>query len=185
MGDLAVLEEFLAEPSEAVIGASDNVVNFPAPNIPGTEATNPVKDSPVTVNPGEKVNDAVKNAKTDKTTLEKAIQGKKDTEKLLGAAVPTLDDFPVPTGGIGLLVFLALLIVFAFKPLEKGGTRLSLIWQAILGNKTMGSDGSSSGGGQGASSYDTTPGINGTPNFTPLQPAVFKGTPYLQGGGIY
>lgn len=57
--------------------------------------------------------------------------------KVLGASVPDLDSFP--TGGVSLLIFLALFVVFAITTAPgQSMTRLQLLWASIMGNATLG-----------------------------------------------
>jgi hypothetical protein len=123
MNDLSFLEEYLAEQPAPVESSSTSIENMIAASDPD--------NSPLNVEPGEKVENAIIENKKKAGLL----QTKKNTEKVLGAAVPTLDDFPVPAGGIALLLFIALLMVFAItKPQGAADTRLKLVWGAILGN---------------------------------------------------
>lgn len=57
--------------------------------------------------------------------------------------LPNLKDVPVPSGGVGILVLIALLIVFAIAQAPgQNVSRLVLIWQALLGQASLGGDGS-------------------------------------------
>lgn len=96
----------------------------------------------------------------------KKMQPKKSTLKTLdkasgiaGNVVPDLDDFP--TGGTALLLFLILLIVFAILPApgHDGRTRLSVLWQAILGNAEL-TDSGSPQGSQSVGNVYVPPGLN-------------------------
>lgn len=135
MNDLAILEDFLAEPEAAAAekgeGISD-IIDAPG-STPNVNITKPdVIDAEIIKDKG------------GKPLINQAIDGKKKSEKILGAAVPSLDDFPVPTGGIALLVFIALLLVFAINPAPgKKETRLQLVWGAILGNYSVNGSGGS------------------------------------------
>lgn len=155
MNDLAFLEEYLAEQPAPVESSSTSIENMIAASSPD--------NSPLNVEPGEKVEDAIIENKKKAGLL----QTKKNTEKILGAAVPTLDEFPVPAGGIALLLFIALLMVFAISPAPGQGktTRLSLVWGSILGNYSL---------NQSAGGVDQTSASTGTPTFTELS--------YIQGG---
>lgn len=155
MNDLEFLEEYLAEqpaPPESSSISIDKMLSASDP-----------ENSPLNVEPGEKVENAIIENKKNAGLL----QTKKNTEKVLGAAVPTLDDFPVPTGGIALLLFISLLMVFAISPAPGQGktTRLSLLWGSILGNYSV---------NQSAGGVDQTSASTGTPPVTSLS--------YIQGG---
>lgn len=158
MNDLAFLEEYLAEPEAAAESSSSSIENMIASSKP--------EDSPLNVQPGEKVETAINENKQSGASSD-LLQTKKNTEKIMGAAVPTLDDFPVPAGGIALLLFIALLMVFAISPAPGQGktTRLSLLWGSILGNYSV---------NQSAGGVDQTSATSGTPTFTELS--------YIQGG---
>lgn len=155
MNDLAFLEEYLAEPEAAAESSSTSIDNMIAASSP--------ENSPLNVEPGEKAEAMINESKKNSGLL----QTKKNAEKVLGAAVPTLDDFPVPTGGIALLLFISLLMVFAISPAPGQGktTRLSLVWGSILGNYSL---------NQSAGGVDQTSASTGTPTFTELS--------YIQGG---
>lgn len=91
-------------------------------------------------------------------------------------SLPSLSSLPEP-GGIGLLLFLILLILFAFQQAGKTGeTRLQLLWSVISGNASLaGDDSGKSGGGDsnitgangtmtlpGGAVIPMTPGLGGT-----------------------
>lgn len=62
--------------------------------------------------------------------------------------VPSLDDMPVPSGGIALMLFLVLVCWLALiKAPGQNVTRLNLAWQALLGKARFGQAGSSGGNG--------------------------------------
>lgn len=155
MNDLAFLEEYLAEPEAQAQDSSSSIIDM--------IAVNDAENSPLNVEPGEKAEAAIQDGKKASGLL----QTKKNTEKVLGAAVPTLDDFPVPAGGIALLLFISLLMVFAISPAPGQGktTRLSLLWGSILGNYSV---------NQSAGGVDQTSASSGTPTYTQLS--------YIQGG---
>lgn len=155
MNDLAFLEEYLAEPEAQAQDSSSSIIDM--------IAVNDEENSPLNVEPGEKAEAAIQDGKKASGLL----QTKKNTEKVLGAAVPTLDDFPVPAGGIALLLFISLLMVFAISPAPGQGktTRLSLLWGSILGNYSV---------NQSAGGVDQTSASSGTPTYTQLS--------YIQGG---
>jgi hypothetical protein len=132
MNDLDILENYLAEaPPEAEESKGDIGDFFQAP------AKN---DSPVNIQAGEKVESHIEAGKKKAGSgfLNKAGQAKKKSEKTLGAIVPDVKDLPTPpTGGIGLLLFLSLLMVFAITKTDSGQTRLQLVWGAILGTQKL------------------------------------------------
>lgn len=80
--------------------------------------------------------------------VRKVADTKERATKVLGAAVPDIGEIPVPSGGIGLLLFISLLMVFAITPINgtSGATRLQLLWGTMLGNYSIGSNKSSGGG---------------------------------------
>lgn len=123
MNDLTFLEDFLAEPGivEEVKSSEESILDM---------VQKQDENTPITINPGEKAEgiiDAAKGAANG--SLDKAGNA-------LGSAVPSLKDFPKPpSGGIGLLLFISLLIVFAISQAPgQEVTRLQLLWGAILGN---------------------------------------------------
>lgn len=136
MSDQEFLEQYLATPEERQEDVKNTFFDKP---IAAPEA------SPVKVELPAKTEEEIKKGKkSPKSFLKSAGTAKKNTEKVLGAAVPSIDDVPLPpAGGIGLLLFIALLIVFAIMPAGTGGeSRLSLLWGAVLGNYTMKKGGS-------------------------------------------
>lgn len=137
MNDLDFLESYLEEPEATTQNASGPLGDFF--DKPLTDTGNAVQ-----VNPGEKVAETVNKEKnkSSRSLFKTASSAKKKTEKVLGNAVPDLDDLPKPpSGGIGLLVFISLLVVFAISPAGKSGaTRLQLIWGSMLGNNTLPND---------------------------------------------
>lgn len=140
----------------------NNVVEFP-------------KNPSVSIEKGPKVTEIIEEGKKHQSKLvEKGIKAKKKTENVLGAAVPSLDDIPIPTGGIGLLVFISLLVVFAITPVNGGSglTRLQLLWQAVLGNYTL------NGNGAGVTHESAGPQVT---NFTPVS-TVPGLSSFMQGG---
>lgn len=170
MGDLLFLEDYLAEPElvaeKSEEGLSD-ILNSPLSSPTVKE------NSPVKVNLGEKAEQSIEDAKAKsggKSILQTASGAKKNTEKVLGAAVPSIYDLPTPpTGGIGLLLFIALLMVFAITPANsEGKTRLSLLWGAILGNYSLGD---STGG---ASDTSAAPSVSVAPvNLSYIQGGIY------------
>lgn len=140
---------------------SGNVVEFP-------------KNPPVTIQKPPKVEEIIEQHKKQPNLIGKGVKVKKNTEKVLGAAVPSLDDFPVPSGGIGLLLFISLLVVFAITPVNGGSgmTRLQLLWQAVLGNYTL------NGNGAGATHTSATPQVT---NYTPVS-TIPDLSSFMQGG---
>lgn len=174
MGDLLYLEEYLAElPEEAAEAAEDKSSFLDSPQ---SQA-----GSPVNIVPGAKFEEAKANKTPDtKSTLPKLADATKKTDKALGALVPSVKDIPTPpTGGVGLLVFMALVVVFAItKAPGQDVTRLTLLWQAILGNYvyksangvTKGAKSSASNGGKtympGSGNFGTG-GLSASPSSSP------------------
>jgi ABC-type cobalt transport system substrate-binding protein len=147
MNDLEICQAYNAEPDEPQEEEKGGAIDLlKAPALPGT-------DSPVTITKGEKAEKVIDDAKKKKNFLGTASSAKKNTEKILGSTVPTLEDIPTPpSGGVGLLLFISLLVVFAITPVAgMGMTRLSLVWQALLGNYSIGGGGSSSSSGSSGS----------------------------------
>lgn len=170
MDDLQFLENYLAEPELVADKAEEGLSGVLNSPLAGPAVK---EDSPVKVNLGEKAEKSIEDAKAKnggKSLLQTASGAKKNTEKVFGAAVPTISDLPnPPTGGIGLLLFIALLMVFAITPANsEGKTRLSLLWGAILGNYSLG---------------DSTGGAADT-SAAPSASAAPVNLSYIQ-GGIY
>lgn len=173
MNDQEFLEEYLNEedPQEEVKEPSvidslkpNNVVEFP-------------KQPNVSINKGPKVTEIIEEGKKQRSNLVgKGIKAKQNSEKLLDAAVPSLDDFNVPSGGIGLLLFISLLVVFAITPVSGGSglTRLQLLWQAVLGNYTL------NGNGAGATHTSASPQAT---TYTPVS-TIPDLSSFMQGGMI-
>lgn len=157
----------------------EELAELEAFNAEGGEAATPeASGEKVSVDVPEKTKEAqAKAAKKKKTPLEAAT-----------ALVPKASDVPVPTGGVGLLLFIALLIAFAIMPAPgQSVTRLVLIWKALIGQATL-SGGSSSGGsdpyGQYTNGQTTTAGAGSWNPYHITPPAVAPGSawnPY----GIY
>lgn len=159
MEELAELEAFNAEGEEAATAAPETA------------------SDKVTVDVPEKTKEAqAKAAKKKKTPIEQAT-----------ALVPKVSDVPVPTGGVGLLLFIALLIAFAIMPAPgQGMTRLVLIWKALIGQATLPGGASGSGGNVPSIGEQWQPSTPGWTNPTPGIGNVYSGTWGNQwGGGVY
>jgi hypothetical protein len=143
MNDLAFLEDWLAKPDPGAIEAKNGSYGM---------LDKPLDSGNVTVNAEGFVPDTPAQAKTvdqpiGKTAKEsilpqvrKVADTKEKAATILTAAVPDINEVPVPTGGIGLLLFISLLVVFAISPSDptdsKSPSRLSLLWGSVLGNYT-------------------------------------------------
>lgn len=141
MNDLAFLEDWLEKPEPGAIE-----------KVPGSGYLDKPIDGNVSINaegfvPDEPAQAKQVNKPIGKTAKEailpqvrKAADAKEKASTILTAAIPDISEAPVPTGGIGLLIFISLLIVFAISPSNssdpKSPSRLSLVWGTILGNYT-------------------------------------------------
>lgn len=142
MNELSFLTDYLAEPEALSAGSQGGIGDF---------FSDTVKESPVTVSPGKalppettKAAEEPKSvAKTAKESLFPKVRKVADTKekagKILGAAVPDISEVPVPSGGIGLLLFISLVVVFAITPANgtSGATRLQMLWGSMLGNYSI------------------------------------------------
>jgi hypothetical protein len=158
MNDYDYLQAYLAEPERAAEPEPKGEL-IPFPKAPS--------ESPVTVNVPDKTSEIIEARKEGKSKgfFKTASGVKKKAEKTLGAAVPSLDDLPTPpTSGVGLLLFISLLVVFAIMPSGTDGqTRLGLLWGSILGNYSL-----KRGGNPQASGNPRNP--SGTIQKNPLPP---------------
>ncbi len=85
-----------------------------------------------------------------KTPLQKTVEVADD--------IPTnLPDLPTP-GGISLVLILVLFILFTVAKLPKGGTRLQLLFKAMMGQVSTITPGVAQASGQGSSLPQITPG---------------------------
>lgn len=162
MNDLEFLQSYLAEPEERAEEVKSTFLGKPlqAPQLPAVS-------SPVKIDVPEQTGELIEKGKKKggKGFMQSVSGAKKSTEKALGAAVPSLDDFPTPPSkGVGLLLFISLLMVFAITSVGAGGeTRLSLLWGSILGNYTIKKGGSTTSKG-------TARNPSGQPAPNPLPP---------------
>lgn len=175
MNDRDYLEDYLNEEEPQKEEKEDSLLDSLTPSGSGNVVEFP-KNPPVTIQKGPRVEEIIDQHKKTPDVISKGVKIKKNTEKVLGAAVPTLDDFPVPSGGIGLLVFISLLVVFAITPVNGGSgmTRLQLLWQAVLGNYTL------NGNGAGAEHTSASPQAT---NYTPVSTIPDLST-FIQGGMV-
>lgn len=124
--------------------------------------------SPVNVEVSPRAEEKLEQNKPGKSLMSKASGGKKTTDKVIDAiGAPKLEDIPTPpSGGVGLLLFISLVIVFAITPVPgMGTTRLKLLWGAALGNFSLNSNQGKGGGGGNANSSgggnsSAPPGLN-------------------------
>lgn len=118
----------------------------------------------------------------------KAVKRSKKTPiEQATALVPNVSDIPVPTGGVGLLLLIALLIAFSIMPAPgQNVTRLVLIWKALIGQATLGASSNSSGGSAPSLGQQWAPSTPGWTNPTPAIGNTQSGTWGNQwGGGTY
>lgn len=74
-------------------------------------------------------------------SAQETIGAKVNTPSTFQPPVPTVEDYPTPVGGVGMLLFLALLIVFSISKVPGlNVTRLQLIWGSLLGNYAINRD---------------------------------------------
>lgn len=85
---------------------------------------------------------AVKSEQKKSKPALKVIQG---GAKGMRESVPSISSLPTP-GGIGLLLFIILFLLFAITKNSSGQTRLQLVWSSIMGNATWGNSGQTSDG---------------------------------------
>jgi hypothetical protein len=128
--EMAIIERFLAagtEQAETAAAAAENAAESAE-----TTATNAAGNVEVT---------------PPASTEEKARKSRRKSSIKMGDFVPSLDD--LPTGSVGLMVLIALFLVFAIVPAPgQNMSRLQLLWQAFLGNASFGD--AISGGGNDA-----------------------------------
>jgi hypothetical protein len=123
MPEMAIIEEFLAAGEAGAAGAAEGA------------ATTAVAET------SQAVEKAATGSNVEVTppasVKETARKSRKSSGSKLGKFVPSLNNFP--TGSVGLLVLIALFLVFAIVPAPgQRMSRLQLLWQAFLGNATFG-----------------------------------------------
>lgn len=135
---LSILEDFLAEGTAEATAEGETALTAVTGDNPGNVAV----ETPAAVE------------EKQKKTPSKA-------KKAVAAAVPSLSDVPVPKGGVGIMLAIGLLIVFAIVPAPgQSITRLALIWKAITGQATLG-DGTASNATHTPSGMPSIPTIQG------------------------
>lgn len=177
MNDLAFLQEFIQEPEVAAAESKGAAEDFLSKPIDGSPVSITAPKGLITESPkAQDVNKSI--GQTAKESLVPKVRKIADTKekagKILGAAVPDISEAPVPSGGIGLLLFLALLVVFAITPVNgtTGASRLSLLWGTILGNYSI-------------SGNRPAPSSKGSKSSTPALPSAGGGMDALIQGGLY
>ncbi len=141
MDDLEFLKQFNSEPEETNAAGQQVEDQAPAPQ-----------------------GDNVKlDEKSEAKVEDRKTRAKKNNKPLIEPhKVP---DLPVPSGPIGLLIALALFLIFAVTPVGPGGdSRLTLLWKAITGQVHIPTP-ANGANVQGAASIastpqDVAPGIN-------------------------
>lgn len=150
MNDYEYLLSYLAEDAANVVEAGEKVVTpkkakSEKASVPTVSSSATPAASQVTVNPGslpaedkqKKGPEVIQTAPVPQTTSAPNTLSDLWNKGITVPSLPSLSDLPEP-GGIGMLLFLILLILFAFQSAGPNGeTRLSLIWSTIRGSASL------------------------------------------------
>lgn len=120
--------------------AMEAIEGFLSGGAESAEAASPAVTAETGVDTSD-TKDVAQKAVSKKKSPLRVIQG---GAKGLKESTPKLSDMPTP-GGIGVLLFTVIFILFAFTTNASGYTRLQLLWAAFMGNATLGGVDTSTG----------------------------------------
>lgn len=137
MGEaLEFLSSYLSEGAEAVEAGAEET----APKL-----TDTTRSKPVVIDTDNVEQQEQERAPVVQTTPKPKKVSVPDTVKEAATSVnvPNIEDMPMP-GGISLVLFVVLFIVFAVQVTGNGKSRLSTLWAAMRGQATLNAGGGTS-----------------------------------------